>query len=249
MDETALSIENLSVAYSSTLVLHDFSVRIPKGLLVGIVGPNGAGKSTLLKVCCGMIPKLSGKIQFFNKPLEKFRKKIAFVPQRSSVEWNFPITVFEVVLMGSYPSLGLFKAPSQAKKQQAKKMLQLVGLEGFEEVGIAELSGGQQQRVFVARALMQEAEVFFFDEPFAGIDVASERQILHIFKQLQKEGKTLFIVHHDISAWGRYFDWLILLNKELISYGPTAQVLTKEHLQKAYKCPADFFPESFLEKR
>lgn len=246
-EQEALEVEKLFVSYHEREALSNISFKIPKGLLVGVVGPNGAGKSSLLKAICGMIDRRAKSIKFFGRSFAHFRKKIAFVPQRSAVEWKFPITVFEVVLMGAYPRLNFWKRPTEEDRQKAALILKKVGLQGFEQRSISDLSGGQQQRVFVARALMQEAEIFFLDEPFAGIDVASEKAILHILKDLKKEGKTLLVVHHDICAWKRYFDWLVLINKDLIAYGPTEDVLTKEHITCAYGGPLDFFNDTFFQ--
>lgn len=231
-----LEVHSLHASYGTTWALRNISLSIPQGLLVGITGPNGAGKSTFIKALCNLVPVQSNKILFFGNPYPVFRKKIAYIPQRSSICWDFPITVIEVVLMGAYPRLNFFKIPKREHKEQARQLLHQVGLSGLEHEAIGDLSGGQQQRVFVARALMQQAEVFLFDEPFTGIDAASEKKMLKIFQELKSQGKTLFIVHHDIQSWEVYFDWLILLNKELIAYGPTSQVLTSANMEKAYGC-------------
>lgn len=230
----ALSIEQLTVNYEKTPVLWDLSFDVPKGGLVGIIGPNGAGKSTLIKTVLGLIKPLSGKIEFFGNPISSFRKKISYVPQKESVDWDFPITVFDLVLMGSYGKLGLLKRPGKKEKERAWEKLKEVGMEGFAKRQIDELSGGQKQRVFIARALMQEAEIYFMDEPLAGIDVSSTQVIFALLQKLQKEGKTIFIVHHDLQSVPLLFSWVILLNMSLIASGPVSEVFIPELIDKTY---------------
>jgi len=235
MDEqNALRIEQLSVNYDKTPVLWDIHLTIPTGKMVGIIGPNGAGKSTLLKAALGLVRPISGNVRFFGQPLKKMRLKVAYVPQRSTVDWDFPTTVFDVVLMGRYGRLGIFKWPKAVDKEAAKHVLDAVGMLPFAHRQISELSGGQQQRVFLARALLQEAEIYLMDEPFAGVDAATERAIIAVLDQLKLKGKTLFVVHHDLSSVDRYFDWIIMLNTCLVACGPVSEVFNSENIARAY---------------
>ena len=229
-----IEIHDLTVAYDNKPVLWNADFSIPKGKMVGIVGPNGAGKSTLLKSIMGLIPCSSGYIKFFDKELKKVRSKIAYVPQKESVDWDFPATVLDVVLMGRYGNKNLFKRLNKVDKEIAIDALKKVKMLEFSERHISELSGGQQQRVFIARALAQEADLYFMDEPFSGVDMASEKAIVDILLQLQKEGKTIFVVHHDLQSAMDYFDWMVLINKRIIASGPLNQVFTSELLQKTY---------------
>ena len=229
-----IEVEQLTVNYDKTPVLWDVKFSIPKGKLVGVVGPNGAGKSTLLKALLGIVKPLSGKVRFFDKPFKEMREKIAYVPQRTSVDWNFPISVLELVLMGRYRKLGLFKWPKVADRDAARRALEMVGMASFENRQISELSGGQQQRLFIARALLQEADIFFLDEPFAGVDMRTEREIISLMTRLKNEGKTLLIVHHDLSTVQNYFDWAILLNKALVACGPIDEVFHQENIFRTF---------------
>jgi manganese/zinc/iron transport system ATP- binding protein len=242
-DAKALIVEQLSVNYDKTPVLWDLNFSIPKGKLVGIIGPNGAGKSTLLKALLGIIKPLSGKIEFLGEPYKKVHKRIAYVPQRTSVDWDFPITVIDVVLMGHYGRKGIFGRIKPSDRETAFRALRAVGLEAFADRQIGELSGGQQQKVFLARALVQDAEVYLMDEPFAGVDMATEKVIISILDELKKQDKTLFVVHHDLQTVDQYFDWVILLNTSLIAHGPVEEVFHKENLMRTY---GGYF--SFLEE-
>ncbi|HSX04775.1 MAG TPA: metal ABC transporter ATP-binding protein [Rhabdochlamydiaceae bacterium] len=233
-NDPALKVEYLSVNYDKTPILWEVGFEIPAGQLVGIIGPNGAGKSTLLKALLGMVAPIAGKVEFFGKPLKKVKKQIAYVPQRTSVDWDFPITVREVVLMGRYHKLGLFKWASKEDKKAAVKALEMVGMEPFASRQISELSGGQQQRVFIARALAQDADIYFMDEPFAGVDMATEKAMILLLNELKKQGKTLFIVHHDLNSVEQYFDYIVLLNTCLIAYGPTQQEFNVENIRRTY---------------
>lgn len=230
----ALQAHQLTVNYGKTPVLWDISFEVPQGLLVGIVGPNGAGKTTLIKASLGLIKPISGSIEFFGLPLRDVRKRIAYVPQRQSVDWDFPITVRDLVLMGRYGRLGLFRWPRRADWAAADRYLEMVGMEPYATRQISQLSGGQQQRVFIARALLQEADLYFMDEPFAGIDLASEKVIINILEKLKSEGKNVFVVHHDLNTIETYFDWAILLNMRLIACGPVHDVFTTENLYSTY---------------
>lgn len=230
----ALKIEQLSVNYDKTPVLWDIHCTVPEGKLVGIIGPNGAGKSTLLKTLLGMTRPLSGKIEFFGRPYKKVRHRVAYVPQRSSVDWDFPITAFEVVLMGRYGKLGFFKWPKMADKQAASRALEMVGMLPFADRQISQLSGGQQQRLFIARALLQDADLYLMDEPFAGVDMATEKAIIALMDKLKVQGKTLLVVHHDLSTVDSYFDWVIMLNTCLIASGPVAECFNSDTIMRTY---------------
>ncbi len=234
LDSSALSVKQLSVNYDKTPALWDISFDTPVGHLIGIIGPNGAGKSTLIKAALGLVPPMSGKALFFNEPLEKVRQKVAYIPQRTSVDWDFPITVIELVLMGRYGRLGLFRRPKKADRAAAAHVLDLVGISALADRQISQLSGGQQQRVFIARALLQEAELYFMDEPFSGIDHGTEQLLIQLLKGFKSEGKTVFVVHHDLNTVESVFDWLILLNMRLVAAGPLDEVFTKENLGKTY---------------
>ncbi|WP_028778069.1 metal ABC transporter ATP-binding protein [Shimazuella kribbensis] len=230
----AVDVSNLYVSFQGKQVVQDVSFDLQKGRMLGIIGPNGAGKSTLLKAILGLIPNDSGKIRILDSSIQSTRKFIAYVPQRNDIDWDFPITVLDVVLIGTYPSLGLIKKPNKKHRDWALTCLTKVGMEEYKNRQIGELSGGQQQRVFLARALAQRADIFFLDEPFVGIDVTSEGMIIQILKELCYEGKTIAVVHHDLGKAESYFDDLLLLNKNVIHYGHAAEVLDPSILSKAY---------------
>lgn len=231
----ALKASHLYVRYGSTAALVDVSFSIPAGgKVIAIIGPNGAGKSTLLQSLLGFIKPAAGKMAFWGKPYAKVRKKVAYIPQRSSIDWDFPITVFDVVCMGLYAEKGLFARVKKEDKERAYEVLKTVGLEGKEHRQIGELSGGQQQRVFLARALIQRADMYFMDEPFAGVDLATEKSMVKILHQLAAEGKTIFVVHHDLHTVSAYFDWVLLLHTRLIGCGPVAEVFHFEGIRAAY---------------
>ncbi len=202
--------------------------------LAAIVGPNGAGKSTLIKAVLGLIPMASGSVQVLGQPVAQQRKKIGYVPQRESVDWDFPVSVLDVVLMGTYGQLGWFRRPGYAEREWARQCLNKVGLSQFERRQIGQLSGGQQQRVFLARALAQKAEIYFMDEPMAGVDAATERIIFELLRELRQDGKTIIAVHHDLRTVPQYFDWVALLNMRLVASGPVATTFTPENLRKTY---------------
>jgi manganese/zinc/iron transport system ATP- binding protein len=232
--EPALKVSQLTVNYDKTPVLWDISCEVPSGNLVGIIGPNGAGKSTFLKTAMGLVSPLSGYVTFLGKPLKEVRKKVAYVPQRESVDWDFPITVLDLVLMGRYGRLGWIRRPKTEDIEAAMRVLETVGLAALAHRQISQLSGGQQQRVFLARALLQDAEIYLMDEPFAGIDAATEAVLVYLLQQLKKEGKTVMVVHHDLNTLESYFTWIIMLNLRLIACGPTTEVLTTEMLARTY---------------
>lgn len=235
MKQTKIEVENLGVSYYGEQVLEDVSFSCQSGKLIGIIGPNGAGKSTLMKAMLGFIPKDHGRVRIGDQPIEKFRKKIAYIPQRNVIDWDFPITVFDTVLLGTYPNLKLFQRPRKAEKEWARTCLEKVGMSTFSNQQIGELSGGQQQRVFIARALAQKAQYFFLDEPFVGIDVSSEETIIQLLKKLRDEGKTIFVIHHDLSKAEKYFNEVILLNKKLIKSGPVEEVIKPDVMAIAYQ--------------
>ena len=234
MQPLAIQVEHLTVHYEKTAVLWDISLGIPQGKMVGIIGPNGAGKSTFLKALVGMLQPVSGNILFRGEPLKRKPGCIAYVPQRASVDWDFPITVLDVVLMGRYGKLGWFKRPTSADREAARTALDMVGMHSFAHRQIDQLSGGQQQRVFIARALLQDADIYLMDEPLAGIDHASEKVIIALFDQLKSQDKTLMIVYHDLSSAALYFDWVVLLNTCLIGCGPIEEVFTPQNIERTY---------------
>lgn len=244
MNKKALKIEQLHVAYEKNPVLWDISLEVPSQTITAIVGPNGAGKSTLLKAALKLLKPISGKVEFFGEEIENYRKKIAYIPQRESVDWDFPITVLDLVLMGRFGSMKLFQRVSKKDKEEALKTLEKVGLEPFAKRQISQLSGGQQQRAFLARALFQDATIYFMDEPFTGIDVASSKTIVSLLHELKREGKTLFAVHHDLSSVPQIFDWVILLNLRLVACGEVAHVFTPELIQKTYGTESALFDEA-----
>ena len=232
--EFPLSVHDLTVAYHRKPVLWDLDLDIPKGSLAGIVGPNGAGKSTLLKACLDLIPKTSGEVLIYGKPYEDQRDLVAYVPQRESVDWDFPVSALDVVAMGTYRKIGWFKRVGKKQKEQARGALEQVGIGHLADRQISQLSGGQQQRAFLARALVQDAEIYFMDEPFAAVDAATEQAIIELLQELNSRGKTVLCVHHDLATVSRYFDWLVLLNMRIVASGPTKETFTRENLQKAY---------------
>lgn len=240
----ALSVNQLTVNYGKTPVLWDISITVPQGVLIGIIGPNGAGKSTFVKAALGLVKPIAGKLDFFGRPLKKVRQRVAYVPQRESVDWEFPVTVRDLVMMGRYGRLGLWRRPREADWAAVDEYLEIVGMSGYANRQINQLSGGQQQRVFIARALLQEADLYFMDEPFAGIDMASETVIVQLLQQLRTKGKTVFVVHHDLNTVERYFDWTMLLNMRLIACGPVTEVYNPQNLNKTYGKSYALFDEA-----
>lgn len=240
----ALEVAQLSVNYDKTPVLFDVSMQVPEGRLVGIIGPNGAGKSTFIKALLDLVTPLSGNISILGKPLKEIRKRIAYVPQKESVDWDFPITVEDLVLMGRYGSLKLFQRPRKEDIAAGLECLDLVGMTAYKDRQISQLSGGQQQRVFLARALVQEAEVYFMDEPFAGVDLATETVLIGVIKDLVSKGKTVFVVHHDLNTVENIFDWLIILNLRLIASGDVKDVFNSKNLHLAYGKSYKLFDEA-----
>lgn len=233
MADTMIQVKNLNVHYSNKLALEDVTISIPTGQITGIIGPNGAGKSTLVKSMLGLID-YQGTVSFGKNKLEDIQKYIAYVEQRQDLDLTFPINVFDTVLLGTYPKLGLIKRPGKKEKRLAKEALETVDMQEYSEHQISELSGGQLQRVFIARAIAQQPEWFFLDEPFVGIDVVSEEVIIDVLKKLRDQGKSMVIVHHDLSKVTKYFDHLVMLNKKVIADGPVDQVFTKKYLGNIY---------------
>lgn len=230
-----LDIHNLTVAYRKTPVLWNIDVEIPSGSFTALVGPNGSGKSTLLKSCAGLLTPLSGYVRYFDgQELKNCRERLAYLPQRESVDWEFPIDVLSVVLMGAYARSGFLSRPGSDEVQKARACLERVGMLPFALRQIGELSGGQQQRVFLARALMTEADLYLLDEPFAAVDALTEEKILQVLKELRTEGKTIIMAHHDLATALEYTDRALLLNTRLVKFGPTHEVLTLDNLKKAY---------------
>lgn len=231
--EYAVEVDDLTVAYDSKPVLWDIDLKIPTGSLTAVVGPNGAGKTTLIKTILNLIPSISGNVRFFGEQNIP-RKRIAYVPQSGSVDWDFPTTALDVVLMGRYGRLGWIKRPGQKDREIAEQTLKKVAMQDFATRQISQLSGGQQQRVFLARALVQEADIYFMDEPFKGVDVQTEKAIVALLKELQEQGKTVIVVHHNLQTVPEYFNWVALVNLKLIASGPIPKVFTPENLEKTY---------------
>lgn len=240
----ALEIEDLTVAYHSKPALWDVDLNVPEGVLMAIVGPNGAGKSTLIKAALGLIPRAAGDARFYGKPYAHARHLVGYVPQRGSVDWDFPTSVLDVVTMGLYGQMGWLKRPGKREREQARHALDQVGLADFADRQISQLSGGQQQRTFLARALVQQAQIYFMDEPFAAVDAVTERAIVNILQTLRAENKTVIVVHHDLQTVPDYFDWVALLNIEIIASGPTANVFNEENLRKTYGGRVAFLSQS-----
>jgi len=233
-DDSPLAIRGLTVSYGEKPAVFSVDVRFPAGQMTAIIGPNGAGKSTLLKAALGILRPLSGRVTAFGRPLPEMRARIAYVPQRASVDWEFPARVIDVVMMGLYRDLGLLGRVRPHHRARAMESLGRVGMEGFATRQIGQLSGGQQQRVFLARALAQAADLYLLDEPFAGVDAATERAIVGVLKSLKAEGKTVVAVHHDLTTAADYFDRALLLNTSVIAEGPVAEVITEANLRIAY---------------
>ncbi|HIY85111.1 MAG TPA: metal ABC transporter ATP-binding protein [Candidatus Yaniella excrementavium] len=234
MTSTVLSIENLHVSYRGVKALNGLDLTVPAGQKTCIVGPNGSGKSTTLKAALGLVEPAHGKIRFFDQRVDAVRKRIAYVPQRSATDWDFPINVFDTVLLGTYPHLRLFQRPGAIEREIARRALLRVDMEAFANRQIADLSGGQQQRVFIARALAQQADILLLDEPLMGIDAASEANIIEILTELCEAGKTVVMVHHDLSNIQHYFDHMIMINQHLIAQGSIHDVLTAQNLTKTF---------------
>jgi len=234
VESNVVQVKDLAAAYRKNTALHDVTFEVKKGSLTGIVGPNGAGKSTLLNTMLELHPRLSGNVTFFEKPLKHVKKKIGYVPQRGSVDWDFPTTAIDVVTMGLYGQIGWLRLPRRHHKDKAYEALKKMGMELYADRQISQLSGGQRQRVFLARALVQDADLYIMDEPLAGVDAQTEQAIMAILKELKTGGKTVMVVHHDLQTVEDYFDSVLLLNKTIIHYGETEEVFTKENIAQTY---------------
>jgi len=230
----AIEVHDATVAYHRKPVLWDVDVCIPQHKLVAIIGPNGAGKSTLLKAILGLVPMASGKVEVLGKPLREVRRRVGYVPQRESVDWDFPASVLDVVTMGRYARLGWIRRPGKADRAAALDCLARVGMQDLAARQISELSGGQQQRTFLARALAQDADVYLMDEPFAGVDATTERAIVDVLRAMRDTGRTVIAVHHDLSTVPEYFDHILLLNVRLVASGPVAATFTRDNLHATY---------------
>jgi manganese/zinc/iron transport system ATP- binding protein len=229
-----LDIHDVTVAYHHKPVLWDIDLTLHEPALVGVIGPNGAGKSTLVKAILGLVPLASGAVTIFGQPVKQVQGRIGYFPQRTSVDWDFPVSVLDVVLMGTYGKLGWCRRPGHKERDWARQCLKRVGLTELAGQQIGQLSGGQQQRTFLARALAQNADIYFMDEPMAGVDAATERVIFSVLQQLRDDGKTVIVVHHDLRTVPEYFDRVVLLNTRLVAAGQTETVFTPENLRKTY---------------
>lgn len=230
-----IEIKNLTVAYGEGTVLENINLEIEEGDFIALVGPNGAGKSTLIKTILNFLKPITGTIKINGKSYKEERKKVAYVPQRGSVDWDFPTTLFDVVEMGAYGRVGFFKRVSKEEKEKVKKAIAQVDMLEFKDRQISQLSGGQQQRTFLARALVQDADIYLMDEPFQGVDAKTEKAIVAILKKLKTENKTVLVVHHDLQTVTSYFDKVILLNKTIIEKGRVEDVFTEENIERTYK--------------
>jgi manganese/zinc/iron transport system ATP- binding protein len=229
-----LSIDDLTVAYDRKPVLWDIDLDIPEGQLTGIIGPNGAGKSTLIKAALHLMPTVSGRVLIYGKPYARQRHLVAYVPQRESIDWDFPVSALDVAVMGRYGKVGWLRPVRRTDRDAAMEALTRVGMADFADRQISQLSGGQQQRVFLARALAQDACIYLMDEPLAGVDAATEQTIIALLRELGSQGRTVLVVHHDLQTVPHYFDQVILLNMRVVAAGPTATTFTRDNLEKTY---------------
>lgn len=230
----AVEVHDLTVAYREKPALWDLDLTVPAGVLMGIVGPNGAGKSTLLKAILGLIPVVAGDVSILGRPMREGRRRVAYVPQRSSVDWDFPTTVFDLVQMGTYGRLGWFRRPGREERVATDRAMDQVGLADLGGRQIGQLSGGQQQRAFLARALVQEADLYILDEPLQGVDAVTEKAVIDLLRGLRDAGRTVLVVHHDLGSVPDYFDSVTLLNVRVIASGPVKEAFTPENLRRAY---------------
>jgi ABC-type Mn2+/Zn2+ transport system ATPase subunit len=243
-----ISIKGLSVSYGRKRVLTNIFLNVPAGAIVGVIGPNGAGKSTLFKSILGLIDANAGDVKVHGQNIEDVRKRLAYVPQKDDVDWTFPATVNDVVLMGRYPHKGIFQSLNKQDREIANDAMRDLSILDLKDRQIGELSGGQQQRVFIARALAQEADLFFLDEPFVGVDMLTEEKIIELLKRLREENKTTLVVHHDLSTVEEYFDHVILLNQRLVAFGKTEDVFTSENVNRTYGAQLNILHKSHIEK-
>lgn len=243
MAEKAIEVTDLTIAYRDKPVLWDVDMDVPAGILMAIIGPNGAGKTTMIKSILGLIKPAAGQILVYGKPYGEQRHLVGYVPQRGSVDWDFPTSVLDVVMMGRYGALGWLKRPGASERAAALDALDKVGMKSFAERQISQLSGGQQQRVFLARALVQDAQLYFMDEPFQGVDATTERAIVTLLQELRSAGKTVVVVHHDLQTVPEYFDWVTMLNVRRIASGPVREVFTEQNLRQTYGGKVAFLSE------
>jgi manganese/zinc/iron transport system ATP- binding protein len=241
MSAPAIEVTDLTVAYGEKPVLWDVDLEVQPGVLMAVVGPNGAGKTTLIRTILGMVEPAAGRALVYGKPYEQQRRLVAYVPQRGSVDWDFPTNVFDVVLMGRYGQLGWVRRPGSSDRAAAREALEQVGMSDLAGRQISQLSGGQQQRVFLARALVQHADVYFMDEPFQGVDATTELAIVELLRELRSRGKTVVAVHHDLQTVPEYFDQVTLLNVRRIASGRVEDVFTDENLRLTYGGRAAIF--------
>jgi len=234
MAEKAIEVTDLTIAYRDKPVLWDVDMDVPAGILMAIVGPNGAGKTTMIKSILGLVKPAAGQVLVYGKSYKEQRHLVGYVPQRGSVDWDFPTSVLDVVMMGRYGALGWLKRPGASERAAAFDALDKVGMKSFAERQISQLSGGQQQRVFLARALVQDAQLYFMDEPFQGVDATTERAIVTLLQELRSAGKTVVVVHHDLQTVPEYFDWVTMLNVRRIASGPVSEVFTEQNLRQTY---------------
>ena len=235
IDSPAVHVDGLTVAYRNVNVLDNIDLSIPQRIVMGLVGPNGAGKSTLLKAILDLVPKRQGRVSVLGKSFAADRKRIGYVPQRSAVDWDFPITVRDLVLMGTYGQLGWFRRPGKNEKRMADQALERLGMSQFAKRQINELSGGQQQRAFLARAFVQDAPIYFLDEPLTGIDATTERTIIDLLHEMRDAGKTIVVVQHDLSTVGQYLDHVTLINRTIVASGPVSTAFTSENINRTYQ--------------
>ncbi|MBM9538622.1 metal ABC transporter ATP-binding protein [Desulfobulbus alkaliphilus] len=240
----AIEVEDLTLAYEEKPVLWDIDLHVPEGILMAIMGPNGAGKTTLIKSILGLLTPAAGTVRIYGRPYREQRHLVAYVPQRGSVDWDFPTSVLDVVMMGRYGSLGWLRRPGLKERELALEALNKVDMSHLAHRQISQLSGGQQQRTFLARALVQDARVYFMDEPFQGVDATTERAIVDLLKELRAQGKTVVAVHHDLQTVPEYFDWVTLINVHRIASGPVVEVFTEDNLRLAYGGRVGFLTHS-----
>jgi manganese/zinc/iron transport system ATP- binding protein len=248
MTENAIEVADLTVAYREKPVLWDVDLEVPPGILLAVVGPNGAGKTTLIKAVLGLLQPAAGQVLIYGKPYAVQRHLVGYVPQRGSVDWDFPTSVLDVVMMGRYGALGWIRRPGRKERDAALEALEKVGMSAFAGRQISQLSGGQQQRVFLARALVQDAQIYFMDEPFQGVDATTERAIVTLLQELRRAGKTVVVVHHDLQTVPEYFDWVTLLNVRRIASGPVSEVFTEGNLRLTYGGRVAFLREGPRER-
>jgi manganese/zinc/iron transport system ATP- binding protein len=235
----ALDVRNVTLAYNNQPVILNVTCSVPPGVMCALIGPNGAGKTSLLKATVGLIKPITGNIKLLGFPHTKVRSLVAYVPQRSTVDWDFPATVFDVVMMGRYQHIGWFRWPSKEDQILVEAALKAVDMSAHAERPIGQLSGGQQQRIFLARALVQDADLYLMDEPFVGVDIATEHLIVALLKRLRSQGKTIIVVHHDLQTARLYFDWGIFINRSLVTHGPLDRIFTDEHINMTYRKTAE----------